>query len=140
LRGEATSNQSSGFFGKGLSSRGEPNVCAEWRMQRFLAGQTFGFLLSIFIVAGITVLYRQLLPANQPLLRFVPAGNSTVSAVGEWRCLFMSVVAMLTFNICFLPPVGNFSIADPQNGVPWAHSFFTSIHGERFRRGFEGSR
>jgi two-component system sensor histidine kinase KdpD len=45
--------------------------------------------------------------------------------------VFMSVVAMLTFNYLFLPPVGNFSIADPQNWVALGAFLFTSIMGSQ---------
>jgi two-component system sensor histidine kinase KdpD len=43
----------------------------------------------------------------------------------------MSVVAMLTFNYLFLPPVGNFTIADPQNWVALGAFLFTSIMGSQ---------
>ena len=43
----------------------------------------------------------------------------------------MSVVAMLTFNYVFLPPVGNFTIADPQNWVALGAFLFTSIVGSQ---------
>jgi two-component system sensor histidine kinase KdpD len=45
--------------------------------------------------------------------------------------IFMSVVAMLTFNYLFLPPVGNFSIADPQNWVALGAFLVTSIMGSQ---------
>src|SRR5258706_8674051 len=102
-------------------------------MQRFLAGRTFGFLLSIFIVAGIPVLYRQILPANQTTvaLSFLLAILAVSAVWGMAVSVFMSVVAMLTFNYLFLPPVGNFSIADPQNWVALAAFLFTSIVGSQ---------
>ena len=34
-----------------------------------------------------------------------------------WVAIVTSVVAMLCFNFFFLPPVGTFTIADPQNWV-----------------------
>src|SRR6266446_2161466 len=102
-------------------------------MQRFLSGRTFGFLLSIFIVAGIAVLYRQVLPANQTTvaLSFLLAILAVSAVWGMAVSVFMSVVAMLTFNYLFLPPVGNFSIADPQNWVALAAFLFTSIVGSQ---------
>jgi two-component system sensor histidine kinase KdpD len=45
--------------------------------------------------------------------------------------VFMSVVSMLTFNYFFLPPVGTFTIADPQNWVALAAFLFTSIMGSQ---------
>ena len=34
-----------------------------------------------------------------------------------WVAVTISIAAMLTFNIVFLPPVGTFVISDPQNWV-----------------------
>ncbi len=102
-------------------------------MQRFLAGRTFGFLLSIFAVAGIAVLYRQVLPANQTTvaLSFLLAILAVSAVWGMAVSVFMSVVAMLTFNYLFLPPVGNFAIADPQNWVALGAFLVTSIMGSQ---------
>src|SRR6266478_2040851 len=102
-------------------------------MQRFLAGRTFGFLLSIFIVAGIAFLYRQVLPANQTTvaLSFLLAILAVSAVWGMAVSVFMSVVAMLTFNYLFLPPVGNFAIADPQDWVALGAFLFTSIMGSQ---------
>jgi len=102
-------------------------------MQRFLAGRTFGFLLSIFIVAGIAFLYRQVLPANQTTvaLSFLLAILAVSAVWGMAVSVFMSVVAMLTFNYLFLPPVGNFAIADPQNWVALGAFLVTSIMGSQ---------
>ncbi len=102
-------------------------------MQRFLAGRTFGFLLSIFTVAGIAFLYRQVIPANQTTvaLSFLLAILAVSAVWGMAVSVFMSVVAMLTFNYLFLPPVGKFSIADPQNWVALGAFLFTSIVGSQ---------
>jgi len=102
-------------------------------MQRFLAGRTFGFLLSIFTVAGIAFLYRKAIPANQTTvaLSFLLAILAVSAVWGVAVSVFMSLVAMLTFNYLFLPPVGNFTIADPQNWVALGAFLFTSIMGSQ---------
>ena len=102
-------------------------------MQRFLASRTFGSVLSLFIVAGIAFLYRQVIPANQTTVALsLLLAILAVSAVwGMAVSVFMSVVAMLTFNYLFLPPVGNFTIADPQNWVALGAFLFTSIVGSQ---------
>jgi two-component system sensor histidine kinase KdpD len=102
-------------------------------MQRFLAGRTFGSLLSIFVIAGIALLYRQVLSANQTTvaLSFLLAILAVSAVWGMAVSVFMSVVAMLTFNYLFLPPVGNFMIADPQNWVALGAFLFTSIVGSQ---------
>ena len=102
-------------------------------MQRFLAGRTFGSLLSILIIAGIAFLYRQVIPANQTTvaLSFLLAILAVSAVWGMAVSVFMSVVAVLAFNYFFLPPVRTFTIADPQNWVALAAFLFTSIMGSQ---------
>jgi two-component system sensor histidine kinase KdpD len=102
-------------------------------MQRFLAGRTFGSALSILIVAGIAFFYRQAIPANQTTvaLSFLLSILAVSAVWGMAVSVFMSVVAMLTFNYFFLPPVGNLTIADPQNWVALGAFLFTSIVGSQ---------
>jgi len=102
-------------------------------MQRFLAGRTFGFTLSIAIVAGIAFLYRHVLSVNQTTVALtLLLAILAVSAVwGMAVSVFMSVVAMLVFNYEFLPPVGNLTISDPQNWVALGAFLLTSIVGSQ---------
>src|SRR3989440_3710334 len=102
-------------------------------MQGFLAGRTFGFALSIAIVAGIAFLYRYVLLVNQTTVALtLLLAILAVSAVwGMVVSVFMSVAAMLVFNYEFLPPVGNLTIADPQNWVALAAFLVTSIMGSQ---------
>src|SRR6202158_1276116 len=102
-------------------------------MQRFLAGRTIGFGLSIIIIAGIAFLYRHVLLVNQTTvaLTFLLAILAVSAVWGMVVSVFMSVVAMLTFNYFFLPPAGTFTIADPQNWVALAAFLFTSIVGSQ---------
>jgi len=102
-------------------------------MQRFLAGRTFGFALSIAIVAGIAFLYRHVLVVNQTTVALsLLLAILAVSAVwGMAVSVFMSVVAMLVFNYEFLPPIGTLTIADPQNWVALGAFLVTSIMGSQ---------
>jgi two-component system sensor histidine kinase KdpD len=102
-------------------------------MQRFLAGRTFGFAVSLAIVAGIAFLYRQVLFVNQTTVALtLLLAILAVSAVwGMAVSVFMSVVAMLVFNYEFLPPIGTFTIADPQNWVALGAFLVTSIMGSQ---------
>ena len=78
-----------------------------------------GVAVSLVVVAGIVFLYGHALRVNQTTVALsLLLAILAVSAV--WGILvsaFMSVVAMLAFNYFFLPPVGTFTIADPQNWV-----------------------
>jgi two-component system sensor histidine kinase KdpD len=102
-------------------------------MQRFLAGRTFGIAVSFALVAGIAFLYRQVLLVNQTTVALtLLLAILAVSAVwGMAVSVFMSVVAMLVFNYEFLPPVGTFTIADPQNWVALGAFLVTSIMGSQ---------
>src|SRR5438445_11316024 len=103
-------------------------------MERFLAGRTFGFALSIAIVAGIAFFYRHLFPVNQTTvaLTFLLAILAVSAVWGMAVSVFMSVVAMLSFNYFFLPPVGTFTVTDPQNWVALLAFLLTSITGSQF--------
>jgi two-component system, OmpR family, sensor histidine kinase KdpD len=75
--------------------------------------------VSLAIVAGITLFYRRVLPVNATTvaLTYLLAIVAVSTAWGLAIAVVMSVAAMLSFNYNFLPPIGKFTIADPQN---WA--------------------
>ncbi len=77
------------------------------------------YLAALAIVAAITLFYRNVLPVNQTTVALtLLLAILTVSTVWGLRVsVCMSVAAMLAFNYFFLPPVGKFTIADPQNWV-----------------------
>src|SRR6202165_5177216 len=102
-------------------------------MQRYLAGRAVGFALSIIIIAGIAFLYRHVLLVNQTTvaLTFLLAILAVSAVWGMVVSVFMSVVAVLTINYFFLPPVGTFTIADPQNWVALGAFLVTSIMGSQ---------
>src|SRR5882672_5659629 len=102
-------------------------------MQRFLGGRSAGEEESLAVVAGIIGFYRHVLHVNQTTvaLSFLLAILAVSAVWGMAVSVFMSVVAMLTFNYLFLPPVGNFAIADPQNWVALGAFLFTSIMGSQ---------
>lgn len=77
---------------------------------------------ALAIIIAITFLYRRILTVNQTTvaLSFLLAILAVSTFWGFSVSAFMSVAAMLAFNYFFLPPVGTFTIADPQN---WAALF-----------------
>src|SRR4051812_43158789 len=74
---------------------------------------------SLAAIATVTLLLRTIpnvSPTTAALaLLLVVLGTATVAPV--MIALVTSVVAMLTLNFFFLPPVGTFTIADPQNWI-----------------------
>jgi two-component system, OmpR family, sensor histidine kinase KdpD len=102
-------------------------------MQRFLGGRTMGFAVAVATLAGITYAYRLVLHVNQTTvaLSFLLAILAVSAVWGMAVSVFMSIAAMLTFNYLFLPPVGTFTIADPQNWVALIAFLVTSIMGSQ---------
>src|SRR5499425_448992 len=96
----------------------------------FVRLRTFRSLLALLIVAGITVFFRETLPqVNQPTvaLSFLLAILAVSAVWGMAVSVLMSVAAMLAFNYFFLPPVGTFTIADPQNWVALGAFLITTM-------------
>src|SRR5215467_11137458 len=102
-------------------------------MVRLLAGRGAGFLVAALLLAGITYFYRVILHVNQTTvaLSFLLAILAVSAVWGTMVSVFMSITAMLLFNYNFLPPVGTFTVADPQNWVALFAFLFTSIVGSQ---------
>ena len=77
------------------------------------------FAVAFAIVMGISVFYRHVLPVNPTTvaLTLLLAILAVSTVWGIAVAVFMSVIAMLAFNYNFLPPIGRFTVADPQNWV-----------------------
>jgi len=88
--------------------------------------------MALAIVAAITVFYRGALPqVNQTTVGFsFLLAILAVSALwGMAVSAVMSLAAMLAYNFFFLPPLGTFTIADPQNWVALFAFLVTAIVG-----------
>src|SRR6266852_6379862 len=98
-------------------------------MQRFLGGRAAGAAVSLAVVAGIIFAYRQVLHVNQTTvaLSFLLAILAVSAVWGMAVSVSMSVLSVLAFNYFFLPPMGTFTIADPQNWVALFAFLVTSI-------------
>jgi two-component system, OmpR family, sensor histidine kinase KdpD len=68
---------------------------------------------------AIVVVFRFLLPVNATtvalIMLLLVLGAATAWGLSE--AIFASVASVLAFNFYFLPPVGTFTIADPENWV-----------------------
>jgi two-component system sensor histidine kinase KdpD len=75
--------------------------------------------VSIVVVFVITALYTTILHVNPTTvaLSYLLAILLLATQWGIVEATTASIVAMLCFNFFFLPPVGTFTIADPQNWV-----------------------
>jgi len=102
-------------------------------MQRFLGGRVAGAGVSLIAVTAIILLYRHVLHVNQTTvaLSFLLVILAVSAVWGMAVSVLMSVVAVLAFNYFFLPPMGTFTIADPQNWVALFAFLITSITGSQ---------
>lgn len=84
---------------------------------------------SLAVVAAITVLYHRIVPVNATTvaLTFVLAILAVSTLWGMVVSISMSIAAALAFNYFFLPPVGTFSIADPQDWVAFFAFLVVSV-------------
>jgi len=77
------------------------------------------FVTAFLVIMGITLIYRKVPTANHTTVALTFLLSilviSTIWGIGV--SVFMSVVAVLSFNYFFLPPVGKFTVADPQNWI-----------------------
>ncbi len=98
-------------------------------MSRRLPIRALRFALALGIVLGITLFYRKVVTVNQTTvaLTFLLAILAVSTFWGFAVSAFMSVSAMLAFNYYFLPPIGTFTIADPQNWVALFAFLATSL-------------
>ncbi len=90
----------------------------------------------IGIIAAITWIGYGLLPVNE-----TTAGFAYLLAVlfiaGRWglaESIAASLTAVLAYNFFFLPPIGKFTIADPQNWVALFAFLATAITASHFSR------
>src|SRR5262249_12136320 len=86
-------------------------------------------LASLGLVALVTVLYTQLLQVNPTTvaLSYLLVVLFVATRWGIAESTTASIAAMLCFNFFFLPPVGPFTIADPQNWVALFAFLLTAI-------------
>jgi len=91
------------------------------------------FASALAIVAAITFFYRNIITVNQTTvaLTYLLAILAVSTFWGFAVSAFMSVAAMLAFNYFFLPPVGKFTISDPQNWAALVAFLATSLIASR---------
>src|SRR5262245_29917985 len=89
-------------------------------MRSSLRNGWLSYLPSLLGVAAITICYKFLITgvnATTVALSFLLVVLFTAAAQGIGPAILASLGGMLCFNFFFLPPVGTFTIHDPQNWV-----------------------
>lgn len=107
--------------------------------------QILRYTASIVTLVVIVFVFRRLVRVNPTTvaLSFLLAILLASAAWGLKVSVFMSVLATLAFNYYFLPPIGTFTIADPQNWMALFAFLLTAITAnhisERARREAQGA-
>jgi two-component system sensor histidine kinase KdpD len=98
-----------------------------------LARRALRLILSLGGVAIVTFLGSVVLPVNATTVGFAYLLLVLIvaSVWGFFEAALASIAATLTFNFFFLPPVGRFTIADPQNWVALFSFLATSLIASR---------
>ncbi len=100
-----------------------------------------GYLIAVLWVAGVALVGARWLHLNPTTmaLAFLLGVLGISASWGLRQAVFMSVIATLAFNYFFLPPVGTFTISDPQNWIALFAFLVTAVTAselsERARRG-----
>jgi len=87
------------------------------------------FCASAAIIAAVVFIYRRIVIVNHTTvaLTLLLAILAIATGWGLAEAVIASLIAVLGFNFYFLPPVGTFTIADPQNWVALAAFLITAI-------------
>jgi two-component system sensor histidine kinase KdpD len=95
-------------------------------VRRFNPLQLIGALA---IIAAVLVVYRRVLPVNSTTVALTLL--LAVLAISTWwglvEAIAAALFAVLGFNFWFLPPVGTFTIADPQNWIALFAFLITAV-------------
>ena len=103
-------------------------------MPRTASAQIFRFAAALAIVVALILFYKEVLPqVNQTTVgfSFLLAVLAVSALWGMAVSVVMSLAAMLAFNFFFLPPVGTFTVSDPQNWVALLAFVVTAIVGSQ---------
>ncbi len=86
-------------------------------------------LSTVAVVLLVALVFRRIFHVNPTTVALTYLLTVlTISALWGLRyAVFMSVMATLAFNFFFLPPVGTFTVADPQNWVALAAFLATAV-------------
>src|SRR6266567_4309191 len=86
-------------------------------------------VIALALIAATTFVCSRLIPVNATTAGFAYLVDIVVIATawGLLEAIISSVVAVLCFNYFFFPPVGTFTISDPQNWVALFAFLVTSL-------------
>lgn len=84
---------------------------------------------ALALIAVLTLLFTRLVKVNftTVALTYLLAVLGIATVWGLVEAVAASILGMICFNYFFLPPVGTFTIADPQNWVALFAFLFTSV-------------
>lgn len=94
--------------------------------QLLVAGRFTGSVGAVALITGLYTLVLQVNPTTVAL-SYLIAILLIATTWGLAEAMTASILAVLCFNFFFLPPVGTFTIADPQNWVALVAFLLTAV-------------
>ena len=90
---------------------------------------TFRYVIAIAAIVGVTLFYRRVFHVNPTTvaLSFLVLVLLVSANWGFRLASIIAIIATAAFNFFFLPPVGTFTIADPQNWIALAAFLVTAV-------------
>lgn len=110
-------------------SDGIPDAQAK-KMARILQNRGLGYLAAILGIAAVTAicaLLRSHINEMTVALAMLLVVLFVAAVWGSWPALAASMVGMLCLNYYFLPPIYEFTIADPKNWIALSAFFITAL-------------
>ena len=131
LAGVAVASHCSGVFGIApIVLEGAAIVDVGYnRLVNALSRSVAGYFIAGLAVACITFVFHELIHVN-PTTVALTLLLSVLAVSATWglrHAVLMAVAATLAFNYYFLPPIGTFTIADPQNWIALGAFLVTAV-------------
>jgi len=94
-----------------------------------LSRSVTGYLVAALIAVCVTLVFHNAIHANPTTvaLTFLLCVLAVSATWGLRHAVFMAVASTLAFNYFFLPPIGTFTIVDPQNWVALGAFLVTAV-------------
>jgi two-component system sensor histidine kinase KdpD len=96
---------------------------------KLAARSALGYVLAALVVLAIVLLGHRVLHINPTTiaLAFLLGVLAISTFWGLRPAVFMAIISTMAFNYFFLPPVGTFTIADPQNWIALLAFLITAV-------------
>jgi len=93
---------------------------------------TTRWILSVVVLAGILFVYHELLHVNPTTVALTLILYILILASWSLRtAIVLSLIATVSYNFFFLPPIGTLTVSDPENWLALFSFLATAVIGSR---------